>query len=809
MAENKPKKSGDLKKPIKGLLEKAATHLPELSDKNTKVKHARAAIVFLFKKSVFVLLAFLFGSSQSLFNTFPFGFAILCASSENVLFVYLGLLISSITFRHDAAAFFMVYTGSLIMRAAFSKWYFLPEKESESTKLAQKGKNIIFNEPFKLRLLNVIVSSLAVSLARLMTGGFLYFDLFGLFSCILISPLLFCIYYGFSKSENISKQLYEICTAICIFSVVYSIKLYYVLGFSASVVISFLITLYASKKFGIFRGCAIGLFCGLATNISLAPMFALIGFFFGIICNYSLFTAVFAACTIGLLYGIASMGFASFSLILPELSLGSTIFLPLAYYDMLPSVGLFMSDSKLISKERELYLINDEKLKYNSKSLMAISTSFDLLSQTLASLSDRLKRPGMLDTKKICDDSFHKHCEKCSLAGICYGRDAAITFDVMAKLTSSLNEKGRIDMTDIPDYMGAKCTNILKIVSDTNIAYSHRLEEMIKTDKTGIFALDYKSMSKLIYDASKIRDEEYELNRDLSVKIMRALKFMDINADSVFVWGKRELKITVVGINIAEIRTDSNKLRATLENVTGTRLTLPVFEIEGDLATMSLRGDAIYSLEIAKSTLKKDNSSENGDSSIAFKNSLGYSYFMISDGMGSGREAAMTSRLCAMFMSKLLSAGCSKSIVVEMLNGFIRSKSEECSATLDLAEFDLISGKGAFVKSGAAPSYILRGKNLYKLQSKTLPIGILKDTDAELINFEIYENDIIVMFSDGVASSLEDGVWLTSLLCFEFDDDLDKMANKILEKAVESNIRSDDMTVALIKVTKPSTRDAQ
>ena len=107
-----------------------------------------------------------------------------------------------------------------------------------------------------------------------------------------------------------------------------------------------------------------------------------------------------------------------------------------------------------------------------------------------------------------------------------------------------------------------------------------------------------------------------------------------------------------------------------------------------------------------------------------------------------------------------------------------------------------------FIKSGAAPSYIIRDKNLYKLQSKTLPIGILKETDAEVINFELCDGDVIVMFSDGVASSLEDGAWLTQLLSFDFDSDLDKMAHRILDSVGVNNIKPDDMTVGIIKVRK-------
>ena len=83
-----------------------------------------------------------------------------------------------------------------------------------------------------------------------------------------------------------------------------------------------------------------------------------------------------------------------------------------------------------------------------------------------------------------------------------------------------------------------------------------------------------------------------------------------------------------------------------------------------------------------------------------------YFYALISDGMGTGEDAAFTSELCSVFLEKMLGAGNSIETSLKMLNGFIRSKSRassagECSATVDLLELDLLTGSASFVKSGA------------------------------------------------------------------------------------------------------------
>ena len=74
--------------------------------------------------------------------------------------------------------------------------------------------------------------------------------------------------------------------------------------------------------------------------------------------------------------------------------------------------------------------------------------------------------------------------------------------------------------------------------------------------------------------------------------------------------------------------------------------------------------------------------------------------------------------------------------------------------------------------------------------------------DAEQIKFDLESGDIIIMLSDGVAQSLEDGVWLANMLTYEWIDDLQLMAEKILDGAALNNPRSDDMTAVLLKVSE-------
>ena len=116
----------------------------------------------------------------------------------------------------------------------------------------------------------------------------------------------------------------------------------------------------------------------------------------------------------------------------------------------------------------------------------------------------------------------------------------------------------------------------------------------------------------------------------------------------------------------------------------------------------------------------------------------------------------------------MLMAGNRADITVRMLNNFLRSENiglgRECSATLDLFELDLMSGTASFIKSGAAPTFICRDQTVYRVNSRTMPVGIIKQADAKLTRFEIKPWDIVVMVSDGCCPDSEDCPWLSDCL---------------------------------------------
>lgn len=88
-----------------------------------------------------------------------------------------------------------------------------------------------------------------------------------------------------------------------------------------------------------------------------------------------------------------------------------------------------------------------------------------------------------------------------------------------------------------------------------------------------------------------------------------------------------------------------------------------------------------------------------------------------------------------------------------MLNKVLMAKKDEVFTTVDLIEIDKLTGEATLVKAGAAPSYLLRGGDCTKLESRTLPAGIMPAVKAEQIKLRLRRGDCLVMLSDGITQN--------------------------------------------------------
>ena len=104
------------------------------------------------------------------------------------------------------------------------------------------------------------------------------------------------------------------------------------------------------------------------------------------------------------------------------------------------------------------------------------------------------------------------------------------------------------------------------------------------------------------------------------------------------------------------------------------------------------------------------------------------------------------------------------------------------------------------MKSGAAASFVQRGNSLFRIRSRTIPLGLLRIVDSEEAAFDVRTGDRMILLSDGVLGAHEDGGALKELLKRTVTDDCSLIARAIVEDAAARRDTHDDMTAVVIEI---------
>lgn len=177
-----------------------------------------------------------------------------------------------------------------------------------------------------------------------------------------------------------------------------------------------------------------------------------------------------------------------------------------------------------------------------------------------------------------------------------------------------------------------------------------------------------------------------------------------------------------------------------------------------------------------------------------------HQYFALSDGMGQGQKASDDSSLTLDIMKQLILNGISLKDTVQSVNALLKIKNRnDMFTTLDMVQVNLVLGSATFVKYGACPTYILRDHEVIELKSKSLPMGIVSPLETSMEKFQLYEDDIILMVTDGFTSQFNEFLEKNKYL---IDDDHPKEIAHLLSGLANEEEVNDDMTLIVLKLCK-------
>lgn len=740
------------------------------------------------------LFSFLFTPLEFIMGLYPFGICFVLATREDALFSVCGSFLSVLLFKDGDPVYLVALAFVLLLRTLAS---FLSRNEKSSGLLRESRTKGFFSGLYKESIALRVWISLAVAFGMgiyyVIVNGYKYYDMFSLaFACALF-PVLTYAFCGIYEGKRGGKHLLISIGAI-LFCIVYILKGREVFGIDLSIVLSYMLVLYISKNVSLPLAATFGALLGVAANISFAPAFALSGIISGLSWHISPYLSIMSSFILSLGYGIFASGYDAIVYLAPEILGASLVMYPLLRFDILPKPK-FLTE---IYKQRRAVsssIIKREGERI-SKGIEKMSESFGDISKMFYDVSEKSKLPDKASFERLCLEICEGYCFSCPKDEICWTKDIDTTKANIGKMGEAIYLRNEITKSDFDEKFLHRCPNIEKIVDNINASSREAVRQRVKSDKLLVCASNFDLTSKMINSYCKSQTGGDVENSSLCERATRCAYLCGLHFEEIEILGINKKQIIFVGVDQNHSLCTLSELQEALSRELGLRLSTPVFKENDSSCTIEI--ESLPSYQTAYSILSIAKGEEpNGDSAVTFKTDDGREYFLICDGMGSGKSAHLTSDMCVSFLERILSVSNEKELALSMLNNFVRAKGVECSSSVDLLEIDLSSGASCFLKSGAAPSFIKRGERVFKLQSKTAPIGIMKKLDSEKLSFNFESGDVCVMISDGVTSDKGDTSWIIDYLkdC-PLSEEI--IAHDILEKAKKKSDGKDDISVLVV-----------
>lgn len=422
------------------------------------------------------------------------------------------------------------------------------------------------------------------------------------------------------------------------------------------------------------------------------------------------------------------------------------------------------------------------------------------------------------DRDRMSREMEESFCHSCSKCLECWEKNYYDTMTTTADLFAKMEAEGMVTAEEVKGRMSTGCIRLHGYLKEmqrvferarTNLFWYNRLIENREA-----VAGQLTEMANMM---TLVADDIYEdpLPSDLSLqdRITRMLKQHHVVVRKLVVSrkkdGKYELYITMYAKGSRCIST--REIGRYLSAVTETSM-VPGKDsrrvINGQPDTVCFVQDTAFRVLHGVARAVKPGQQVSGDNFTFVETDNGQAVACISDGMGSGVRACRESGTVMELLEHFLEAGFCKETALKMINStMVMSDGEPSCSTVDVCAVDLYEGVCEFMKLGAAATYIKRDHWIEFVQSASLPVGVLHQTEFDSCAKKLFDGDYVVMISDGVLDALgetEADATMEHMLLQMEPGNPKEMANQLLSEVLNrcSYCPMDDITILVFGIWK-------
>ena len=583
-----------------------------------------------------------------------------------------------------------------------------------------------------------------------------------------------------------------------------------------------------------FRNIAAILFIIALAFISDTNMGAGAGITMGIILGFATGNlmesiAIYGAC--GLVAGIFRESgklftALSFNIIFVIVTLYSGVFNSISFIEALVGTGIFLLIPKKIYNKISLEINKDKKVGHFSE--VRFAEIKDELTERLKDFTEVLSIMGKSLNNLVGNDKLaiknkgnalvenlsDRTCSDCDMRYMCWKRELHQTYNAFSDLIRNYeNNSGAF-----PHELEKKCIKKYALVKNLeDIMNIYMVNETLKSrlgEGRKILSNHINNMSVTI---SEIVDEfgnELHLCTDVEKSIKKSLLKYGINFGSLICYNDKNgrIKIKMQMENCMGSQTCIKTVLPIISETIGKNMSIGSegcnINSKNNMCEIVIEEAPKYHINSHVAVATKEGEKFTGDSYSYGRTKDGNYITVISDGMGSGPEAGLESKVSVEIIEKFMEVGFDEKIAIDAVNAImsIKFSEDEKFSTLDMNKIDLYTGNAKFMKVGAIESFIKRGNKVEVINSNTLPFGVLEEPDVDTVEKQVGNGDVIVSISDGILDVKNDGsfdtTWLIEFLKSTKYRQPKDLSIAILEKAKElsGGKAKDDMTVVVSKV---------
>lgn len=665
--------------------------------------------------------------------------------------------------------------------------------------------------------IKLIISFFLVEIVDAIISGVLFSSIITILTNAVIIAILFFIFVpGMAVILNIRKSYVyskeESIAMITLIAILISVlKDVNVFGFSIYNILVMVLVLTYGWKNGAVLGTCSGLLIGLLltgitdANMSLVVSMAISGGIAGILSRFGKIPIIIGFILGNVYVSYHSSGFSELTMRLSEMLIASIslLFMPKA---------IELKLDKLFNKNNTLNKSYNNILGSASNAkdkIGAMSEVFDSLADiTIENTPEDLEETREV-IKKYIEDYVENNCIDCKEKRNCLDNEKLkITVDYIAGKLEN-NETIEPSMLDFKCYISDDIIpDIIEIYNSMKLTRILKKQERENTQK---LSKQYKEVSKILSTVAKNIKENAIVKDKSLIKLREELKFYGyIVYEDSWIKENENIEYTFVTDILTNIDSQKKQIIDIASNILEQTMTIKLIINSSKKEKSKIKLVSKPEYDVYTSIVSETKSGEeiSGDSYLSMELEDLKHLNVISDGAGSGRNAAKSSTSIVSMLEKLLEGGFSEDKSIDIINSIIKLKAEDTNfSSLDAFIFDLKNANAEFIKFGAAPTYIVDEGKVITINTSSLPVGIVKETDYVPIGKKLKEGNIVVQISDGVVKEdmdINNNYFKDHLLTIDISKSSKAISDELLKYVLKENkgLLEDDVTIIVTKIVK-------